>query len=311
MTTPEEMATEFLSRWNLRLEDLARYVRPLESSETLLLVGSITDGLANPLSDVDLVIIGESDFEEGLVIKETEYTEWATNLPNGPEINVEYWRAADLEQIEKRLTSIFSLVQDPSVLEGPSQLKQLERFSDSELRLLHRIRRGAVLVNRENAESLRQRLLLDHLPYYLILHQMSYHNLYREDTIAQVRYGDPLSALYMLRTTMDYFAGVMLASAGETNTYSKWRVRLLDRHKDVLGSERVETMTRYLFPDPKSNASETVREALNFANETFDDILTRCPEIVPALSAMNNLFPFVKEVDEVFQQERSATESGT
>ena len=308
MQTSEEMATEFLSRWNIRLEDLAGFVRPLESSETLLLVGSTTEGLANPLSDVDLVIIGESDFDKGVVIKETEYTEWATNLPDGPEINVEYWRASDLEQMQQRLTNIFTLLQDPSVLQGPSKLKQLERFSDSELRLLHRIRVGAVLVNPENAEGWRQRLMLDHLPYYLILHAMSYHNLYREDTVAQVRYGDPLSALYMLRYTMDYFAGSMLASVGETNTYSKWRVRLLDRHKEALGAESVETITRYLFPDPKQDAAETVREALGYADATLNEILTRCPEIVPAMMAMSELFPFVMQVDEEPKQERSAAE---
>src|ERR1044071_2250309 len=115
MTTPEEIATEFLSRWNIRLEDLVRYVRPLEPSETLLLVGSITDGLANPLSDLALVIIGDSDLNEGVLIKETGCAEPATNLPDGPEINVEYWRAADLERSEQRLTGIFALLKDPSV----------------------------------------------------------------------------------------------------------------------------------------------------------------------------------------------------
>jgi Nucleotidyltransferase domain len=304
MKPPTKLAGEFLAQWGISLGDLAGYVGTVSDSETLLLVGSITEGLANPLSDIDLLIVGDGGFDAGLVINETEFREWASNLPYGPELNIEYWRTEDLEKIGQRLNDSFALMQDPSQIHGPSKLKKLERFSETELRLLHRLRTGVALANIEAAESWRRRLLLNQLPQYLIVHSLSYHNIFREDTIAQSRYGDHLSALYMLRFTMDYLASAMLASVGETNPYPKWRIRLLDRYKGPLGESRVRALSNYLFPHPGRETDAAVRETLGFADASIGEILIRCPQIVPVWLEMGNLFPFVKQVDEVFRQER-------
>jgi hypothetical protein len=131
------------------------------------------------------------------------------------------------------------------------------------------------------------------------------HNIYREDAIAQVRYGDNLTALGMLRIMMDHLASAMLASVGETHPYPKWRVRLLNWYKGDLGDETVEKVIRYLFPDPKSDASETVREALEFADAAISEIALRCPQVISAMLALDNLFIFVKQPDEISQAERS------
>jgi hypothetical protein len=291
----------------MRVEDLAGYVRPLEATETLLLVGSVPEGLANPLSDVDLLMIGDRELDEGVVVNESDYQEMSINMIDGPEINVEYWPSQYLEQLERRLTNIFTILRDPSLVGGPSKLKKIERFDDTELMILHRIRTGIILANPENTERWRQRLFLDELPLYLILHGLGTHNIYREDAIAQVRYGDNLSALGMLRITMDHLASAVLASVGETHPYPKWRVRLLNWYKGDLGDETVEKLIRYLFPDPKSDASETIREALEFADSAIAGIASRCPQIISAMLAMNSLFTFVKQPDEMGQQERSTT----
>jgi hypothetical protein len=293
----------------MRVEDLSGYVRPLDATETLLLVGSVPEGLANPLSDIDLFIIGERHFEEGVVVNESSRQEMSINSPDTPEVNVEYWHSHDLEQLERRLTNVFTLLRDPSLVGGPSKLKKVERFDDPELFILHRIRTGIVLANPENAERWRQRLSLDQLPLYLILHGVGTHNILREDAIAQVRYGDNLSALGMLRLSMDHLASAVLASVGETNPYSKWRVRLLNWYKGDLGAETVEKLLQHLFPDPKSDASETVREALEFADMAVAGIASRCPQIISAMLAMSNLFTFVKQPDEMSEQERNATRS--
>jgi hypothetical protein len=300
-------ASSFLKRWNLRVEDLTKYVRPLDATETLLLVGSVPEGLANPLSDVDLFIIGERDLDEGVVVNESSRQEMSINSTDVPEINIEYWHAKDLEQLERRLTNVFLLLNDPSLVGGPSKLKKIERFDDPELFILHRIRTGIVLANPEKAESWRQRLSLDKLPLYLVLHGLGTHNILREDAIAQVRYGDNLSALGMLRLAMDHLSSAVLASVGETNPYSKWRVRLLNWYKGDLGEETVTNLLHSLFPDPHSDASETVREALEFADTVITGIASRCPQIISAMLAMNNLFTFVKHPDEMSQPERAAT----
>ncbi len=300
-------ASSLLKRWKMRVEDLTGYVRPLDATETLMLVGSVPEGLANPLSDVDVFIIGDRELDEGVVVNESDFQEVSINLCDGPEINVGYWRSKDLEQLEGRLRETFTLLRDPSLVGGPSKLKKIERFDFNELLILHRIRTGVVLANPENAERWRQRLFLDQLPLYVILHGLANHNIYREDAIAQVRYGDNLSALGMLRIMTDHLASAVLASVGETNPYPKWRVRLLNWYKGDLGDETVEKLMRFLFPDPKSDASEAVREALEFADFAIQGIALRCPQIISAMLAMNNLFTFVKQADEIFPQERSVT----
>lgn len=296
-------ASSFLKKWNMRVEDLTGYVRPLDATETLLLVGSVPEGLANPLSDIDLFIIGERELDEGVVVNESVYQEMTIQVTDRPEINVEYWNSKTLEQLERRLSNTFTLLGDMSAVSDDSKLKKIERFDDSELSTLHRIRVGLVLANPENAERWRQRLFLDQLPLYLILHGLGNHNIYREDAIAQVRYGDNLSALAMLRIAMDFLARALLASVGETHPYLKWRVRLLNWYKGDLGQETVEKLIGYLFPDPKSDASRTVREALEFADSAISEIASRCPQIISAMLAMNNLFTFVRQPDEVSEQE--------
>ncbi|HSE18451.1 MAG TPA: hypothetical protein VLB46_15465 [Pyrinomonadaceae bacterium] len=306
MGLAKQNASSFLKRWDMRVEDLTRFVRPLDATETLLLVGSVPEGLANLLSDVDLYIIGGGELEEGVVVNESDFQAMSINLTDMPEINVEYWRAKSLERLEERLTNIVTLLRDPSLVGGPAKLKKIERFDDSELLILHRIRSGLVLANPENAEHWRQRLFLDQLPLYLILHGLGMHNVFREDAIAQVRYGDNLTALVMLRIMMDHLASSMLASVGETHPYPKWRVRLLNWYRGDLGEETVDKVLRYLFPDPQADASQVVREALEFADAAIAEIAMRCPQAISAMLALNNLFIFVKQPDEVSQAETSS-----
>ena len=297
-------ASSFLRRWKIRVEDLPRFVRSLAPTETLLLVGSVPEGLANPLSDVDLSIIGDRELDDGIVVNEASFQELSINLEDGPEINVNYWRAKDLEDLEERLKHTFALINEPALVTADAKLRKIERFDFTELLILHRIRVGIVLANAEICESWRQRLQSDQLPTYVILHGLSNHNIYREDTIAQVRYGDSLSALGMLRMMMDHLATAVLASVGETNPYPKWRVRLLNWYRGDLGNETVEQFMHFLFPDRNVNAEDLVREALKFADREIVAIATRCPQTIAAMLTMDKLFVFVKQSDEILPQER-------
>lgn len=298
-------ASRFLRRWKIRVEDLPRFVRPLDPAETLMLVGSVPEGLANPLSDVDLSFIGDRELDQGVVVNEASFQELSINLEDGPEINVNYWRAKDLEELEERLKQTFVLINDPALVAAEAKLRKLERFDFTELLILHRIRVGIALANPEICERWRERLQLDQLPTYVILHGLSNHNIYREDVIAQVRYGDSLSALAMLRIMIDHLATAVLASVGETNPYPKWRVRLLNWYRGDLGDETVEQFMRFLFPERSTDASATVRDALEFADREMVAIATRCPQTIAALVTLDKLFVFVKQSDEIRPQERS------
>src|SRR3982750_1647812 len=113
MQTSLEYATEFLSRWHLRPDDLLTHIRPLRPTETVLLVGSIADGLANELSDIDLLIIGDGKLSEEFIQRDATSDESAVRLPGGQEINFEYWHTVNIEELRQRMTPNFELMNNP------------------------------------------------------------------------------------------------------------------------------------------------------------------------------------------------------
>ena len=283
-------ANEFLANWNIRAEDLPGYFRPLKSTESMLLVGSIPEGLADPVSDIDLLIIGDGILDQGTLVSGPEFDESVVRLPGGHEINYEYWNYEEIERLGVRLDRAYDLIQDPSFGQ------RVYKFNEREVGFLHRLRVGAVLANRENVEKWRTRLQLDSLQDYLIFQWLSFHFAYREDTIGHVRYGDPLSALCTFRMTMDALAGAMLASVGETNAYPKWRPRLLQRHQAELGEDEVKTVLQYIFPDSSANVENLLQEALPFVDTAIGELIGRRPLLIPLLLELGDRVSFVKQL---------------
>lgn len=287
---PRERCAQWLGDWGVSLETLTAQVRPLAPTETLLLVGSIPDGLANALSDIDLLLIGDQPLRGGLVVNETDYQESVGQLANGKEIHVESWRRADVYALAGRLASLAALMQDPTGVES------VERFSDSERRLLHRLHTGVVLAGESAAAEIRRRVPFAAFPAYLVLYFLNEHYTLREDAIAQVREGDAVSALWMLRQAMELMAGAVLASLGETNSYPKWRPRLLERHRPELGDAVVERLLDLLFPRREVPALDLARGAIAFADELLAAIAARQPQLVPAMRELDNRIPFVRSL---------------
>jgi hypothetical protein len=286
-------AADFLARWNLTLDDLTHQVGPLAPSETLLLVGSIAEGLANPLSDIDLMILGDGTLRQGVLINEAEFEQSVRRLDGGEELNVEYWRNEDVERIGDRLASVLAVMQDPT------RLVKLESFSEMELRFFHRLRTGVVLANAENAARWRQRLHIDHLGDYLVLHWLNLHSAYREDLIAQVQYGDPLTALTSLRLSMDALAAAVLATVGETHFHPKWRPLLLERRREEIGGETVDQLLSFLFPALASDPARLAREAIALSDGIIQGLFGRAMHLVPAMLELNKLISFVGTLEAV------------
>ncbi len=285
-------ASEFLSRWSLKLADLAPLVRPLRDTETLLLVGSIPDGLANPLSDIDLMLVGDGELDAGLVVSESEFDESVGRLPAGQELNLEYWKGADLERLADKLQVVLDVIADPS------RLTKLNRLTEAELRLAHRVRTGVVLANPGLAQEYRRRLRADDLPDYLILHWITAHYILREDAIAQAHEGDGLSMVWMLRFALDFLAGAMLASVGETNPYSKWRPRLLERNAQTLGRAQVDRLLGLMFAASSGDSRHQVSEGIDFADQALAEILERRPHLLPAMMELDGRVSFAKHLDD-------------
>jgi predicted nucleotidyltransferase len=288
MQTSLEYVTEFLSRWNLRLEDLTTHMRPLRPSETVLLVGSIADGLANELSDIDLLLIGDGELTEDFVQRDATSDESAVRLPSGQEINFEYWHTDNIKALRKRMNSNFEL------MENPEPKGSFTRLTDAEMRLLHRLRTGVVLANPEIASYWRDEMKVDTLPVYMLLYGIAMHFTYREDAIAQIQYErDTLSALAMLRLAAEYMSFAMVASAGETMPARKWLPRLLRRNQSVLGEHRVKELLTYLFPNPEGDSAALVAAAADFFDTAIGENLERCPDAMPLVFKLSGTVSFV------------------
>jgi predicted nucleotidyltransferase len=282
-----------LASWNLNFDDIVKSFRPLTPSETVFLVGSVPEGLSDPLSDIDLIVIADNDLGHDVVVHTPECEESVARLPSGQEINFEYWNSEDLEDFVKRLNASMDTIDDPS------KLNKLFRFGDRELMLLHRIRAGLALANPEVAEHWRKRLRLELLPDYFIIMHLGHHYGYREDAIAQVQYGDRLAALNVMRMSMDSLAAAMLASVGATNPYTKWRTRLLEQNKEALGAAEVDKLMGFLFPDINADAATVVREAAAFADDAIAEAITRRPQLVPVLIKLEDQISFVRGFGEI------------
>jgi hypothetical protein len=288
MQTSLEYVTEFLSRWNLRPEDLLTHMRPVRPSETVLLVGSIADGLANELSDIDLLLIGDGELAEDFIQRDATSDESAVRLPSGQEINFEYWHTDNIKQLRQRMSANFEL------MVNPEPKGSFTKLIDSELRLLHRLRTGIVLANPEIASYWREEMKLELLPVYMLLSGVAMHFTYREDAIAQIQYeGDTLSALAMLRLAAEYISFSMVASAGETVPARKWLPRLLRRNESVLGKNRVKEVLSYLFPDPHADGATLVANAADFFDTVIGENLERCPEAQPLVFKLSGTVSFV------------------
>jgi hypothetical protein len=293
METAVRHSLDRLAGWNLGFEDVVKSFRPLTPSETVFLVGSVPEGLSDPLSDIDLIVIADSSLGHKVMMRTPECEESVIRLPSGQELNFEYWNSNDLEKLVERLNTTMELIDDPSKLE------KIIRFGDRELMLLHRIRAGVPLVNPDVAEHWRQRLRLDKLPDYFIIMNLGHHYGYREDAIAQVRYGDRLAALNVMRMAMDTLAGAMLASVGSTNPYTKWRTRLLEKNKEALGEKEVAKLMRFLFPDINADAAQVVKEASDFADNAIAELIPRRPELIPVLLQLDSQISFVRDFSEI------------
>ena len=284
--------TEFLSRWDLRPADLLNQLRPLQPSETVLLVGSISDGLANELSDIDLLLIGDGELDHEFIQREVTSDESVVRLPGGQEINFEYWPTSNIEQLRQRMIPNFELMNNP-MPQG-----SFTRLTDTELRLLHRLRTGVVLTNPEIATYWREQMQLELLPIYLVLQGVAMHFAYREDAIAQIQYErNALSALAMLRLAAEYISFSMVASVGETLFARKWLPRLLQRNQEALGKHRVDELMNYYFPNRQEDAETLIGKAVDFFDTIIGENLERCPDALPIMLGLSGTISFITNLD--------------
>lgn len=270
-----KFAQKHLSDIGLSIEQLAKLVPDLERGETLLLVGSIPEGLSTAASDVDLLRVGHPT-GRGLVRPFSAGTESAWRLAGGATINIEAWNLDDVEALGRRVLEGFRAVDGE--LDADGREPRVQHYTAEESLFLHRCSTGVVLAGDALASHLRRGYRIGEISLqFLMLSFLGYCSVI-EKASRQAALGDDLSALWMAVRAMDYMAVTMLASVGESNPHERWRVRLLERCSEMLGRERVDELLDFLFPSRGADVKSLLAAAKEFARVEVGRIIARMPK---------------------------------
>lgn len=222
----------------LAFEDLARLESQKET--TVIISGSLVEGLGNYRSDIDIIVIGE-----GVRPKAPPETsgswlhyESCVHYHGKRRVDFAYWQPAALAKLAERL-------QPP-----PGKPYGFQSLHEDELKFLHRLKIGHALVNPERFEAVRTGIPFDRLRGYLVHRAQSTTDSILEDVYgmmddeafdtALLRAHDLLAATYTL----------YVHHLGHTNCTSKWALRLLKRHPDDPGARLLlDKFWELFYPD--------------------------------------------------------------
>jgi hypothetical protein len=274
MPTAVDHANRFLSAHGLTLEHVARSIGDLPPSETVVFGGSVCEGLANATSDLDLLLIGDSDIARGgagLPQLEAGDASIAFQRDLGPfRVQIERVRPAHLERIAEQMA------ETAESFHHPERAERVFWFGELDTRTLHRIRTGIALRHAHVADEWRTRLASEFLPTYMLATMAAQHSNLMEDAVGEARAGRPESALWALRYALGFAAAALLASCGETNPNAKWWVRLLQLNRETVGCDLADALVRHMTGGPVTSF-----------DEHLDDVRQLCERVVTTAVASN------------------------
>jgi predicted nucleotidyltransferase len=214
-----------LRRRETDIDDLLRGLVSGGQPIGVLLGGSIAEGVANPSSDVDLLVLLEDNAEitpsDGLNLRPGRAVETVTYRA-GVEFNIEMFRQRDV------LRLIESFVQMAPALYDPHELDAIPMLQPYDLRFLHRLRTGWILRGPEVVDRWRDELMVDLLPIYLTVRHLNAFNELFEDALAFREIHPPASFLTS-RTCIEHCLQALLACRGFTSQAKKWIPYWIDR----------------------------------------------------------------------------------
>lgn len=279
-----------LARRGLSVDDLPSYARPLDDDECLLLVGSIAEGLGNPHSDVDLLLIGKTKaFQDAGLTGVAYHLDAARPAPH-IKVNTETYDPADLLRLQPTMSAAVA------ALEGDDPVDRPALISDArDVKLLHRLRSGIPLAHPEVVDLWRGRLHLDLLPELVAIGALVTHYSRREDGLSHVEEGDLDAASICLQESAAHVAGCLLATVGETNPAPRWRLKLLRRHEEGLGSPIVESLVAAMLD--RMTRRDEVDALVVLFDRVVLETLSRLPRVGKVAIQIAARFPVHNRLD--------------
>ena len=268
---------QFLNAQGVLFVEFVDIVHHLAPDGSIVVTGSVPEGLANCESDIDVLVLGEDHLRAERVMRFGE-TEHAFNQSHEAiKLHIRTLTATSLEILSAR-------VNDGLLAFGnPEASKRLDLLGEDDLRTLHRIRTGVCIRGDEVVSNWRDRLRCDYLPHYMVTLNVGEHISRREDAIGEAREGRIESSAWALRDALSHLACGILAAIGEGHPSSKWCVRLVQTHRDVIGRDLADMLVSHLIAPRWIEFSDYLTDVLEFADTVLASILLRRPEIVPLL----------------------------
>ncbi|MDJ0643939.1 MAG: hypothetical protein QNJ15_14090 [Erythrobacter sp.] len=249
-----------------------------------MLIGSVSDGFAKPLSDIDMMVAGERRPDSDLVLRESDRERAIRRLETGHEINVEYWDWGRLKEVADKFSATAYAINNPNLTD------EIIIFDEEEVRIIHYIINGLMLAgDKPIFEDVFDK---DTFCDYLVMHDTTRYLASAEDAIGQIMEGDNECASYDLRQGYEFLIGAEVASLGHTHPAIRWRMKLLQKARSELGDEVYHAYRSYLFCGPDMGRQE-IEKALKFAQDRLGAIFMRRPKVFAAAGALSERMKFV------------------
>jgi len=282
----------YLAKYDLSFESLNDAVGDLGAQAGMYLTGSVIIGRGTSYSDIDLMVVGPTDWRSppGSLTLVQSLTDVNFRTPNGREINIGLWPANGFSDLPAKMARCHELLQQPDAAQSVPMLTDLEFI------FLHELRAGVPVVNSAIIDGQRQKLRTDDLPLHGIVRYLAGHFARREDAIAQVQEGDDHTAKWMLRTSMTDLAKAALCSVGQTDHRVNWMFVHLRDNEDSLGAEVVARYAKLICEWDGRSAREVVTEAITFSDQQVATIVARAPALLPILVGMGQRAGVVQQM---------------
>lgn len=245
-----ENPTELLSL--LHLTDM--------ESAIIYLAGSLLEGFGNLRSDIDVYVLCKD--EELETLRSAMAALDGSFFPSKECItrnitiresrfDIEYWSRSKFADLVSKINNLDFNTSD-----------YIDRISKEEFDILHRLKYGKPLHNKQQFEDLYQSINFNNLKYYRIITQSEIYTSVVEDIQGAYLSKDFGSAFFMARNLIDIVMTGYLAGKGETNPGSKWLFRKLIRYEErcrELGEE-IKFSEEYLRLQTHEYCPDTVQK---------------------------------------------------
>ncbi|MNW33709.1 hypothetical protein D3C74_106750 [compost metagenome] len=249
------------------------------ASSYVYISGSLLEGFGNEKSDIDVYVIckeipkkfPQNNVEESLLWEGQTLVH--NVIQGGVRYDFEYWTWDCFNKSINNLQKIDFKTEE-----------YIERISDAELDLLHRLKYAKPLINSKDFFNFHNMLQFDNLGYYQAVIASEIFTALVEDIQGALLSYDLGSAFFMVRRLVELATVSYLAIHGETNPNSKWLFRKMKRYEENTGDTQL--LVKYLkyqtHPFEKATVEGYIKEAMKFAQSLNAKVQQALQEIQKA-----------------------------